>query len=258
MSARVFIAFFVREFRAALVGRSVHIFWTLALVAGLNPVWRAREGTEGYLILQCGLYLIPLFALLLGIGSAQNESEERAFLMSQPIDSASRVLGKFLALWTMALVAVGLVIAPTVLTNVGLAGLAFLGVQISAIAGIFSALGLAVGFSTIDRLRAFLSGLCVWLALLVGTGLLALAAAHSGLAREKPDLWIALLMGNPLDSLRIGVLLELGQIPFEADALPPLGRWWLAHPGRWYGVLSLLWITLSLLWAGFCLQRRKV
>jgi hypothetical protein len=257
MIPRVFAAFFLREFRAALVGRSVHLFWVLALVAGLIPVWRAREGTEAYLILQFGLYLIPLFTLLVGIGSAQNESEERAFLVSQPIDSVSRVLGKFLALWIMALVAVALMMSPAIFITVDLVDFVFLGVQISASAGIFSALGLAVGFATTDRLRAFLSGLCVWFALLMGTGLLALAAASSGFAVERPDLWVTWLMVNPLDALRIGALLELGQIPFEGDALPSLGRWWLAHPGLWYGLLSLFWIMLSLVLACLFLRRRR-
>lgn len=256
MSARVFTAFFLRELHAAVVGRSIHIFWVLSLIAGCIPLGGGQEGSEIYFLLQGGLYLIPLFSLLVGIGSAQNETEERAFLMSQPVPAASRLLGKFIAVWIIAMIGVVLLTAPIAFSGIP-DGLLFLGIQITSLAGIFIALGLAAGFSTTDRLRAYLSGFCLWLALLVGTDLLALVTAQNGFAANSPNMWIALLMGNPMDAFRIGSLLEIGKIPFEMDTLPPLGRWWLGNPALWYALLSLAWISLSLAWAGLRLEQRR-
>ncbi len=250
-------AFFRRELRAASVGRFIHVFWGMALLGGLVPVIFEVHGGESYLLLQWCLYILPLFALLAGIGSAQNEAEEEVFLLSQPVSSMRRVVEKFLALWLIVAVAVIPLVLPSLLQGGRRDSLAFLTLHAIAVGGIFSALGLAVGFSTQDRLKAYLAGLCAWLFCLVGFSLIAIASAHSGFAASSPQLWILLLMINPLDAMRVGALLNLGEIPFDLSAAPPLGRWWLENPRRWFALLAAVWIVPSVAWAAWRIEKRR-
>ncbi|MFV0337262.1 MAG: hypothetical protein ACK5LK_03330, partial [Chthoniobacterales bacterium] len=118
-------------------------------------------------------------------------------------------------------------------------------------------LGLAVGFSTEDRVKAYLMGICIWLLLIVGFSLLALASANSGFAESYPQIWVALLMFNPLEAMRVGALLNLEQIPFDLSLMPPLAHWWLANLKIWYLLLASVWIILSILWASSRLEKRR-
>ncbi len=257
MSWRVFSAFYLREIRAAALGRFIHVFWILALAAGLLPMGEDDDGGGALALLPFCLYFLPIFALLAGVGSAQNETEEREILLAQPLGAMARALGKFLALWLAAGSAALPLVLPLALRGGDLRELAFLGAHAAAAAGIFAALGLAVGFSTADRTRAYLGGLCLWLVLLAGFDLIALAAARNGFAEQSPRLWISLLMASPLDALRIGALLRLGQIPFDSASVPPVGKWWLGHPAAWFAALSFFWIAISLGWAAWRLERRR-
>src|SRR5690349_14654562 len=96
-------AFFIRELRAALLNRFVHIFSAAALLAGFAPIFASAHAgeTAPYFLIQVILYLFPLFALLIGVGSAQSDQEERAFLFTQPAGRGASVLGKFFALWLL-------------------------------------------------------------------------------------------------------------------------------------------------------------
>lgn len=148
-------------------------------------------------------------------------------------------------------------VLPSALHGGDLAGLTFLAAHAAAAGGIFTGLGLAVGFSTADRSRAYLGGLCLWLLLLVGFDIAALMMAHSGAAETSPQLWISLLMASPLDSLRVGALLKLGKIPFDITVATRVGQWWLANPAQWFAILTAAWIVVSLGWAAWQLERRR-
>ncbi|MFV0415269.1 MAG: hypothetical protein ACK5NG_02760 [Chthoniobacterales bacterium] len=250
-------AFFLRELKAILLARFIHIFWGLALLAGLIPVIFETNGGEGYFLLQWCLYILPLFAAFAGIASAQNEGEETFLLLSQPVASSRRIWEKFLALWLIVAMAGVPLLLPGLIQGENISTLFFLFVHAIAAGGIFTALGLAVGFSTQDRVKAYLGGLCIWLVLIVGFGLIALATANSGFAESSPQIWVTLLMLNPIEAMRVGALLNIGQIPFDRAAMPPLARWWLENLKIWYLLLAGIWITASLLWATNRLERRR-
>jgi hypothetical protein len=256
---RALWAFFLRELHAATLNRFVYFFCGVSLLAGFVPLWAdpagGAAGTAAHTLLQASLYLVSLFALLTGVGSAQNEEEEQPFLMTQPVGRGCRVVSKFAALWLITGAATVLLVLPSIIAGAEMLWLLWR--HAFGLGGVFVALGLAVGFSIGDRVKAHMTGLCVWLGLLVGSDLLALATAKAGLAESHPQAWLALLMANPLDALRIGVLLEIGRIPFEAESAPPLGRWWLTHLGLWFACLCTCWMLLSLAWSRFRLEWRE-
>ena len=99
------------------------------------------------------------------------------------------------------------------------------------------AVGLAVGFWVRDPVRGLLAALGVWFALLFGTDLLLLAVSGAPWVHERPGLWVALLMGNPLDAFRITVLFSVEQAAFAGLDAGGLVRWWLAHGWVWLTLL---------------------
>jgi len=244
-----------RELRAALLNRFVQLFTAAALLAGLSPLLNDSIGGDlaPIFLLQAVLYLVPLFALLIGTGSAQGDLEERAFLFAQPRGRSSVVLGKFAALWLLLTLATLALVLPGMFADTAVAPLALLWLHAAGIAGVFLALGLACGFSTNDRVKAHLAALCLWFVFLAGFDLLALAGAHLPWAQGRPELWTSLLMFNPLDALRIGALFAVDRIPFDTAQAAPLVRWWLGHLGPWFAALSAAWIALALAWS-----RRRV
>ncbi len=256
---RVFRVFFFRELHAAVLSRLVYVFCGMALLAGWVPLLgeAGPDRTEivVYALLQASLFLIPLFAILTGVGSAQNEQEEEPLLMSQPIGRGVRVLGKFAALWGLIAVAAGLLVFPAILSGCRIGALGFLWFHTFAVGGVFAALGLAVGFSSSDRVKAHMIGLCAWLVLLAGFNLLALAAAHVAEVQRWPQLWLGLLMVNPLDALRISAMFTLDRIPFDVASAPPLGQWWLGHLSLWFVLLCSAWIAAALAWSRARLER---
>lgn len=256
-SLRAARACFTRELRVALLNRFVHVFSGAALLAGIVPLLADRGSGEGtpYFLLQALLYLVPLFGLLIGAGAAQSDQEERPFLLTQPVSRRVFVAGKFCALTLLLAGAALLLVLPAAVGDVALAPLAFLWLCAAGAGAVFVAAGLACGFATNERVKAHLAALCVWLLLLAGFDLAALAGAHLPFLQARPGLWTSVLMLNPLDALRVGVLFRIDQVPFDTALAAPLVRWWLTHPGLWFATLTLFWTTLALAWSARRLDR---
>lgn len=256
-----FTAFLQRELHAALLNRLILFFSAAALLAGLVPLMADTAGdraqTAAYTLLQATLFLIPLFSLLIGAGSAQSEADEQAFLMSQPCGRGARVLGKFTALWLVIALAALLMVIPAAFARTAPATLIFLWLHAAGAGGVFVALGLAIGFSTRDRVQAHMIALCAWFVFLAGGDLLALALAPTSAAQRWPDAWVALLMLNPLDALRVGALFSLDRVPFDLASAPPLGRWWLENLALWFAAVAAAWIAAALFWSRLQLQRME-
>ena len=251
-------AFFLREILAALLNRFVQVFSAVALLAGLAPLFtdRAHSGESApYFLLQATLYLVPLFALLIGVGSAQNDLEERGFLFSQPAGRSASVIGKFLAVWLLLTVSQALMLLPSALGDSPLGPLAVLWINGAAIAGVFAAIGFAAGISTAERVKAHLGALSIWLLFLAGTDIAALIAANFPAIQNTPSLWVSTLMLNPLDCLRVQMLLAMERVPFDASQTTALARWWLGHLGPWCAVITAAWIFTGLAWSSWRASR---
>ncbi len=249
---------FARELRTALLNRFVHLLSFVTLAVGIAPLFGEHPGESApYFLIQAILYLIPLFALLTGAGSAQSDLEERPFLLTQPVGRLTLVLGKWSALWLVFAAASGLLVLPSAVGDTPLAPLGFLWLNAIETSAVFLALGMALGFSSNDRLKAHLALLCLWLFLLAGLDLIALSAVQAGFFSADATPWLLLLMLNPLDAFRIGALFSMDQVPLDLTKIPPLGQWWLEHPDGWMALLATLWTVCALGWCWGRLHRAE-
>ncbi|MEP6956860.1 MAG: hypothetical protein ABI883_08540, partial [Chthoniobacterales bacterium] len=211
-----------------------------------------------FFILQIALYFVSLFALLAGVSSARAENEEWPILFAQPIPRAACVLGKFVALWAIFSGVLALLFIPALFGEGSPAALAQLYLHTLGLAAIFGSLGLCAGIIGHDRVQALVLGVSAWLFLLFGVDLLALLAAQSASLQKAPDLWVAMLMANPLDAFRIQALFAMEQIPAEAANKTPLAAWWLTHASLWFAIVSAAWSAALLFLTSRRLERAEI
>ena len=133
--------------------------------------------------------------------------------------------------------------------------MALLYLQTLLLAATFLGCGLAAGYFAHDRAQALIVGVSGWLLLLFGVDLVALFAARWTGIQKVPDLWVALLMLNPLDSFRIDALFALQQVPAEAANKTPLAGWWTAHAGVWFAGIAVVWSAAMMMLASLRLNR---
>jgi ABC-type transport system involved in multi-copper enzyme maturation permease subunit len=249
-------ALFTREFRLALINRYFHVFSALALIGGIAAALFSEEASAtGFFHLQVALYFVSLFALLAGVGSAQAEREEWQLLFTQPVPRPGYVIGKFLALALIFSGVLLLLFLPPLFVGADPRMIALLYLQTLLLAATFLACGLAAGYFAHDRAQALIVGVSAWLLLLFGVDLVALFAARWSGIQKLPDLWVALLMLNPLDSFRIEALFALQQIPAEAANKTPLAGWWTAHAGAWFAGIAVVWSAMMMTLASHRMNR---
>jgi ABC-type transport system involved in multi-copper enzyme maturation permease subunit len=249
-------ALFGREFRLALLNRYLHVLFALALLGGIAAaVFSEDANVTGFFHLQIALYFVSLFALLAGIGSAQAEREEWQLLFSQPLPRSAFVFGKFFALVSLFAGVLLVLFCPALFAGSEVHTIALLYFQTLLLTGAFVACGLAAGYFANDRAQALILGVSGWLLLLFGVDLLALFAARWSGIQQFPDVWVALLMLNPLDAFRIDALFALQQIPAEAANKTALAHWWTTHAGTWFAAIAVTWAGLMTTMAGIRMKR---
>jgi Cu-processing system permease protein len=248
-------ALFTREFRAALINRYFQVFSGLGLIGGIAAaVFSEDAHATAFFYLQIGLYFVSLFALLAGVGSAQAEREEWQLLFTQPLPRPAYAVGKFCALLSIFGLVLVLMFVPGLFVGLPARTLGALYFEMWLLAGAFLACGLAAGYLAHDRAHALIVGVSGWLLLLFGLDLVALFAARWSAIQNVPDIWLALLMLNPLDSFRINALFALQQIPAEAANKTPLANWWIAHAGFWFATIAAMWSATLIALAGLRLN----
>src|SRR6476659_7427290 len=249
-------AVLLREFRAALINRYFQVFGALALLGGLAAIFFSEDANAiGFLVMQIALYLVSLFALLAGVSSAQAEREEWQLMFAQPVPRSAYVIGKFVSYLSIFAAVLVLLFLPALIGSSTPQRIVVLYWHTLLLTAAFLALGLTAGFFAHDRAQALIVGVSGWLLLLVGLDLIALFAARWEFVQKIPDLWVSLLMLNPLDSFRIEALFALEQIPAEAANKTRLASWWIAHAALWFSVIAAFWSTTLVAFAGLRLNR---
>jgi ABC-type transport system involved in multi-copper enzyme maturation permease subunit len=252
-------AVLLRELRGALVNRYFQVFSVLALGGGVAAVaFSEAANAAAFFILQIALYFVSLFALLAGVSSARAENEEWPILFAQPVPRLACILGKFAALWGIFSGVLVLLFVPALFGKNSPAALAQLYLNTLGLAAIFGSLGLCAGIIGHDRVQALVLGVSVWLFLLFGVDLIALFAAQWPTLQKAPDVWVALLMANPLDAFRIQALFAMEQIPAEAANKTPLAAWWLNHASLWFAIVSAAWTAALLFLTSRRLEHAEV
>jgi ABC-type transport system involved in multi-copper enzyme maturation permease subunit len=249
-------AVLLREFRAALINRYFQIFAVLALFGGFASAFFSEDpNAVAFFTVQMGLYLVSLFALLAGVSSAQGERSEWQLMLAQPVPRASYPIAKFITYLSIFAVVLLLLFIPAAFASAHGQTIAMLYLKTLLLAATFLALGLTIGFFANDRAHALIVSVCGWLFLLVGIDLAGLLFARVEVIQRVPDLWLSVLMLNPLDAFRIDALFSLEQIPAEAANKTQLAAWWIAHSGFWFGSVTSLWALALIALAGFRLNR---
>ena len=252
-------AVFARELQAATKNRYLQFFAALALGGGFFGVWSTETlESMAHLNLQISLYGVPFFALLFGVSGARMESEEWPLLFSQPMPRATVPLGKFLAGLLAFSILNGLVYFPGLFVGAPPGTTLSLYASSMALAAVFVALGLQVGFAAADRVRALVAGVVVWLLFFAGFDLLALVLAHAPVVHDFPLAWIAMLMANPVDAFRVHGLFALEKIPADMASKAPLAGFWLRHAGACFGAVAAFWTSLFLSAAVRCARRVRL
>jgi ABC-2 type transport system permease protein/Cu-processing system permease protein len=237
----------LREVRGSITSRYFQVFSAIALAGGIGAITIPEDSSAANLfILQLALYCVSLFALLLGVNSARAESREWPLLFSQPVARGAYLLGKFLALLAIFATALVLLFLPALMVGARSLQLLQLYVFTVELTAVFIALGLLSGFLARERVQGLIIAMVAWLFLLVGFDLVALFGARWPLVQKVPDLWVWLLMLNPLDAFRTQVLFAMEQIPTEAANKTALAAWWLSHAGIWFSFLCPMWILVLL------------
>jgi Cu-processing system permease protein len=248
-----------RELAANRVNRFLHVHLALAASAGLLPLFTPEDvGIAAPVwVLHAVLYCLSLSALLLGLSSAHAEADEFPLLFTQPAPRWAWLLGKGAGLALVLLPAALLLVLPAALAGGVTLALAGLGAAATGVTLALAAVGLAVGFWVRDAVRGLLTALGVWFVLLFGTDLLLLAVSGAPWVQRQSDLWVALLMGNPLDALRITVIFDVEHAAFAGLDGSGLVRWWLAHGWVWLALVVALW-TAAGFSAGLAGARRRL
>lgn len=263
MEARIVGAIARKEIRDALRNRWFLLYTAAFAVLALSLSWMSLAGAGSYGFAGFGrtaaglvnlvLLVVPLMGLTVGAGSIAGDAERGTlgYLLSQPVDRAEVLLGKYAGLATTlaAALALGFGASGVVMAVVGGAGDARGYAALVLLAFVLALSMLSVGFlvSVLARKASVAAGtaLVLWLALafLSDLGLMGSTVAfrlHVG------DLFgLALL--NPLQVFKMAVL---GSLHASLDVLGPAGTYAVQTYGeklRWVFAISLgTWVMAPL------------
>jgi hypothetical protein len=210
--------------------RFVQVF-ALVVLAGSGAVatMASRPEAVPFGVLLLFLYVVPLFGLLVGVSAAHEEREELPFLLSQPVPRRAYVLGKAVMLGVALMAVLLLALVPVAVTAAAAAPVLLLGGLGAVLAIISVSSGLALGHYTATRARGLMAALLTWFTAFGFYDVLALALSGFGPMQQLPALWVAVLLLNPLDAVRLTGLFGLEQVPFSvagaASWVEPLTTW---------------------------------
>lgn len=249
-------AFVVRESRSVRRNRFGLVFGALGLLSAFG-IWYVAPSEEAvpYMLLNVILYGVSLLGLLMGLQSAQFEEPEHPFLFGQSFPRSAMVLGKSVPQWGIALVVLSILCLPMFATEGAGTGYLRMVLMASAVAGVSISLGLGCGLWFYrSSFRAVVGGFVLWVVLILGMDLVVFLGMMLGITQWNPELWAGILLLNPLDVLRLDVLLHLGEVPVT---LPDRMSWLrsLLHAlGPVMVVVSLLWVGIITFLASYRLN----
>ena len=217
-------------------------------------------------LLNLVLFLVPNLSLVLATLSLTGDCGSCELLFSQPVSRAAILLGKLLGLFSSIVAATlfGFGLAGTVIAfEVGPDGvprfLAFVALAL-LLSLVFLVLGALIAVAFPARARAFGTSLFVWFFFVLFYDLLVVGATFMLRERTANLLIFLSLFGNPVDLIRVGGLMLVGDATIFGVAGAALLKF---VGGRAMGALALsgavsLWILVPLVIAIKKLRRQDL
>jgi len=198
------------------------LFTTLSLaVAYFGMITSGYTGFQDFVrtsasLINLGGFLLPLFALLLGVFSFLTHREYLEILATQPVSRREILLGKYLGLLisVLAAAALGFGLPGAIISaSIGFegAGTYLLVVLFSCLlAAVFTGLSVLIALLTGRRPVALGIAIAVWIFFELVYGLLMLATTLYLPAATVKTVLLVGLGGNPVDVVRVLSLLQVG------------------------------------------------
>lgn len=249
-----------RECLSHRVNRFMHWHLGLLALAGVAAVLASpQDDASGvaWFVLYAVLYVVSLSAVLLGLSSAQAEADEVSFLLTQPTGAGPWIAGKVIGLALIVAPSAVLLVVPWILTGGWSPMLAMMTAATAGLCVVLAIAGLAVGLWVRDPVRGLIATVAVWFFWLFATDIALLLVAGAPWLHAHPAAWVAPLMVNPFDALRVMVLLALEHAAFNTMGAGPLVAWWTAHAGVWLAVCLAAWATVASACALAGAERRR-
>lgn len=230
------------------------------LIAYFGMVTSGYAGFQDFMrtsasIVNLAGFILPLFALLLGVFSFVSNREYTDLMVTQPVRRSQVLLGKYLGLVLTlgAATITGFGIAGVIISvRIGTEGALAYGLVVGLtllLGAVF--LGLALLISLLSNRQQVALGVAVgvWLFYEVIYGLFILGSTLYFSHTTLKTLLLAGLAGNPIDLARVLALMTIGGPhlfgPAGATLLKLTGSLW--HAAVWGAAALLLWILLPLL-----------
>lgn len=211
-------------------------------------------------------FVVPLFALLLGVFSFLAQREHLELLVTQPVSRGQVILGKYLGLLLTVLGAtlLGLGIPGVVISlSVGVEGALGYGVVsllALLLAVVFTGLAVLIAISCHRQQIAMGVSVGVWIFFEVIYGLIMLGTTLYFSRATLKVLLIAGLLGNPIDLTRVLSLLAVGGPEFFGPAGVTLIK--LTGSGTTAGLVGLaallIWVVVPVLVAMRVFSRQSL
>lgn len=261
------------EYRRALETRWLFAFTALfaILVLGLSyfGLAQSREvGFQGFSrvtlsLMNLVLFIVPLTALVLGVGSVAGGAESLSLLLAQPVSRGEVIAGKYLGLAAALAVtqavgfgAGGFVVAfeagaAEIRGFVSLTALSF------ALSWLSLSAALCLASIFVDRLRALSAALLLWLLMVVAYDLAVLGATAFLRGLPLQAVLFPALLVNPVDLVRVLVTLSVGSGALFGPTSAVLVRLFGAPSGIALGLAVLAVETLLPLAIAVWVFRRR-
>jgi len=255
----VYRSLFRREGATTLHNQFVQIFAGLIWAGSIGvATLTGRPEAVPYGLLLLFLYIVPLFGVLTSVSAAHEEREERAFLWSQPVPRSAFVLSKAATL-SLALVIVLLgALVPAASVGAGGETLTLLWGLGGALVVVSVSAGLAVGQYTRNRARGLMAGLVLWFAAFALYDAAALSLSGVEVIQNVPIFWVALLLFNPVDAVRLAGLFGLGNVPFSAPGETAWMSALVTGIPIWVAGITIFWTVLLLVLACRRIERQDL
>jgi hypothetical protein len=239
-----------------LQNRFLQVFAVVCVMGG-TALLAASPGPETLplVLIQAILFFGSLFAFLVGWGSGQQARAQGAFLFAQPLGAGELVAGKLLGTGTWSLLLLLLFMGPAALRSGMPETILALGALAAGLLLVCVLAGLLIGLIAAP-VSGLLAVLLAWAVTVAGWELGLLVLSEAAWMARMPGVFVTLLLLNPAGAFRVGAMIGLEAVPFDASELDT-GRTIFAHIMLVAGGVFAVWLAALFAAAAWALGRQE-